>query len=230
MSRIDRFRRLSPSGVSGTLAVAALLGVGAGSTLQAQSLHADGDTTGVTAPDAAAPMAPQGIVSEIRAGVLAHDLPILGPQHEHGADVNTELLFVSPISEQAVSGIVPAARWLFRPRPQVGVTGNLSHYTSQAYLGFDWTLPAVRGVIRSQDRLLFDIGFGGAINNDRTLPSVINRARLGSNVLFHPNLQIGYGIASHYTVALYYEHSSNAHLAKVNEGLNNIGFRLAHQL
>ena len=112
----------------------------------------------------------------------------------------------------------------------MGVTGNHSRYTSQAYLGLDWTALAVSSPIRRQDRVLLDIGFGGAINNDRTLASVINRARLGSNVLFHPNLQIGYGIDSHYTIGLYYEHSSNAHLAKVNEGLNNIGFRLGRRL
>jgi lipid A 3-O-deacylase len=233
MSQTDGFRRTSPSCVSRILAVSALFGLAAGRALQAQAVQAvqaDRDTAAVTAPGLADPVATQGIVSEIRAGLLAHDLPILGPQQEHGVDINTELLFVSPVSAQAVSGIAPAARWLFRPRPQVGVTGNLSHYTSQAYLGFDWTLPAVRGLIRRNDRLLFDIGFGGAINNDPTLPSVINRAHLGSNLLFHPNLQIGYGIGTHYTVALYYEHSSNANLAKVNDGLNNIGFRLAHQL
>src|SRR5580658_9257342 len=57
-----------------------------------------------TANTAALPASEPGqqIVSEIRVGALAHDLPILGPQREHGVDVNAELLFVSPISEQAV--------------------------------------------------------------------------------------------------------------------------------
>ena len=226
MSPIDRFRRRTPLSLSRVLAALMAFGF-AGGTLRAQADH---DTTGATAPSLAAATATPHILSEIRTGVLAHSLPILGPQHEHGADVNAELLFVSPVSEQSVSGVAPAARWLLRPRPQVGITGNLSRYTSQAYLGLDWTAPAVVSPIRPQDRVLFDIAFGGAVNNDRTLASAVNRARLGSNLLFHPNLQISYGIDSRYTVGLYYEHSSNADLAKVNEGLNNIGFRLGRSL
>lgn len=231
MLRIDPYRRTSAFASARVFTAIGLLGFVAVGTLDAQALQADRDSAGSeAAPSLTAPVATSGIVSEIRAGMLAHDLPILGPQHEHGADINTEVLFVSPISEQAVSGVAAAERWLLRPRPQVGVTGNLSRYTSQAYLGLDWTAPAVRSPIRSQDKLLFDVGFGGSVNNDRTLASVVNRARLGSNLLFHPNLQISYGINSRYTVGLYYEHSSNAHLAKVNEGLNNIGLRLGRQL
>jgi lipid A 3-O-deacylase len=230
MPHIDHVRRASPLAFSRALAALAFLFLAASRQVQGQGLPLDRDSAGVAGAGLTTAPTPPGILSEVRVGVLAHDLPVLGPQREHGADINTELLFVSPVSEQAVAHIAPAARWLFRPRPELGVTGNLSGYTSQVYVGFDWTAPAVRSLIRSQDRLLFDIGFGGAVNNDPTLASVINRAHLGSNLLFHPNLQIGYGIGSHYTVALYYEHSSNAHLAKVNEGLNNIGFRLGRQL
>jgi len=228
MSRIDHFP--ISFAFSRGLTVLVFFGLTAGGTLRAQALHANRDTAEAAAPGLRTSVSPTGIVSEIRAGVLAHDLPVLGPQHEHGADINTEVLFVSPVSEQAVSGIAPAARWLFRPRPQVGVTGNLSRYTSQAYLGLDWTAPAVHSPIRSNDSILFDIGFGGAVNNDRTLASAVNRAHLGANLLFHPNLQVSYGIDTRYTVGLYYEHSSNANLAKVNEGLNNVGFRLGRVL
>jgi hypothetical protein len=229
MSRIDRLRRLiafrSPHTLVGL--VLAAFSVGRAVPISAQGAERD---TAATAPASEVPAPSQGIVSEIRAGVLAHDLPILGPQREHGADVNTEVLFVSPVSENAVSGIAPAARWLLRPRPQIGITRNFSGYTSQVYLGFDLTAVPAHDLLRSQDRLLVDLGFGGAINNGRTLASATKRLRLGSNVLFHPNVQIGYGIDSRYSVALFYEHSSNAHLAKVNEGLNNIGIRFGRQL
>jgi len=229
MLRNYQHRGRSPSRLARAVAALVLSGLAVTATRTAHAQRADQDSA-LAAPTLSTVASPRSIVSEIRAGVLAHGLPILGPQHEHGADINTALVFVSPVSEEAVSGVAPAARWLLRPRPEVGATGNLNGYTSQVYLGFDWTAPAIRNVIRSQDRLLFDFGFGGAINNDRTVASVVNRARLGSNLLFHPNLQIGYGINPHYVVALYYEHSSNAHLAKVNEGLNNIGFRVARQL
>jgi lipid A 3-O-deacylase len=121
-------------------------------------------------------------------------------------------------------------QWLLRPRPQVGVTGNLSGYTSQAYLGLDWTVAPAHDLLRGGDRFLVDLAFGGAVNNDRMLPSVTNRARLGSNLLFHPNLQLAYGIDARSSVGLYYEHSSNAHLARFNEGLNNIGLRYGRRL
>jgi lipid A 3-O-deacylase len=229
MSRIDRLLRLIASRSSHRLAGLVLAGLGLGRAVPVSAQGPEGDTA-MIALSGAAPAPSQGIVSEIRAGVLAHDLPILGPQREHGADVNTELLFVSPVSENAVSGVAPAVRWLLRPRPQIGITQNFSGYTSQVYLGFDLTAVPAHDLLRSQDRFLVDLGFGGAINNDRTLTSGTKRLRLGSNVLFHPNLQIGYGIDPRYSVALFYEHSSNAHLAKVNEGLNNIGIRLGRSL
>ena len=172
----------------------------------------------------------QNIVSEMRVGALAHDLPILGPQREHGADLNAEVVFVSPVSEQAVSSVSPAVQWLLRPRPVVGGTGNLWGYTSQAYVGADWTAVPAHNLLHGGDRLLIDLGFGGAVNNDPTLSPPPTRAHLGSHVLFHPNLQLGYGVDARSSVGLYYEHSSNAHLARVNEGLNNIGLRYCRRL
>lgn len=229
MSRVDRSCGTSPLLATRTMAGLLLLTVTVGSARRALPQSADRDTA--LSASGLATLAPsRGLLSEIRTGVLAHDLPVLGPQREHGGDLNAEVLFLSPVPDHAVSGIPPAARWLLQPRPQLGVTGNLSGYTSQAYVGLDWTVQAARRLLRSADRLLFDVGFGGAFNNDRTSASMPNRALLGSNLLFHPSLQIGYGIDARYSVGLYYEHSSNAHLAKVNEGLNNIGLRFGRRL
>jgi len=215
-------------GRSAILAVAATLAVVTLASA-ARAQPGDRDTTEIAA-GVSSPAVEQHILSEVRVGLLAHDIPILGPQREHGVDLNSEVVFVSPVSERAVAGIAAAARWLFRPRPVVGVTQNVYGYTSQVYLGFTLTTPIAHGLLRSQDALLFDAGFGGAINNDRTLGSARDRLHLGSNVLFHPNLQVGYGIDSRTSIALYYEHSSNAHLARYNEGLNNIGIRFGRGL
>ena len=51
----------------------------------------------------------QGIVSELQIGILAHDVPIVGEQKEHGADINGELRFVSPVPNGWIAGIAPGA-------------------------------------------------------------------------------------------------------------------------
>jgi hypothetical protein len=40
-------------------------------------------------------------------GVLAHDVPMPGGQREHGADINAELRFVSPVPNGLVVKISP---------------------------------------------------------------------------------------------------------------------------
>jgi lipid A 3-O-deacylase len=208
----------------------AVLGLGAATTHAAYAQQDDHDTIDEHAIITGQSAGGSGLLSEVRIGLLAHDIPILGPQREHGADVNSELLFVSPVPEAAVAGVASAARWLLRPRPVIGFSQNLNGYTSQVYLGFDVGTPIAHGLLRRQDAVLFDAGFGAAINNDRTLGSARNRLHLGANVLFHPNLQFGYAFDSRYSIALYYEHSSNAHLARYNEGLNNVGVRFGRTL
>lgn len=229
MTRTDSARWPAHSRRSWTAAAVVIASLGAAVALRAQAPQSDHDTASAQS-SIELPAPNRGVLSEVRVGLLAHDLPVLGPQREHGSDLNTELLFVSPVSEASVARIAPAARWLFRPRPDIGLTQNFYGYTSQEYLGLDWTASAARGLFRRQDALLFDIGFGGAVNNDPTLPSTRNRLHLGSNLLFHPSLQVGYAFDSHNSIGLYYEHSSNAHLARVNEGLNNIGLRFGRQL
>ena len=49
---------------------------------------------------------------------------------------------------------------------------------------------------------------------------------LGSNVLFHPSVEICNWFNPRYSVSLYFEHSSNGGLAEQNAGLNNLGIRL----
>ena len=94
-----------------------------------------------------APAAAQDIVSEVQMGVLAHDVPILGAQQEHGADINGELRFVSPVPGEWVAGVAPELRWLLTPRPNVAFDANTSGYTSQVYFGLTWTADLFRSVL-----------------------------------------------------------------------------------
>jgi lipid A 3-O-deacylase len=181
---------------------------------------------GLLAVATRAPAAGQAIVSEVQIGVLAHDVPILGEQHEHGADIDGELRFLSPVPDAWVAGVAPGWRWLLTPRPNVGFDANTSGYTSQLYFGLTWTAELFRGVLSPQDAVFVDLGFGPAFNNGHTMTASSRRSALGSNVLFHPSVDIGYRFNARYSASLYFEHSSNAGLSARNQGLDNLGVRL----
>jgi lipid A 3-O-deacylase len=180
---------------------------------------------GILASAHPGPAAAQDFISELRLGVLAQDIPILAGQKEHGADLNAELLFVSPTPEAWVSDVAPALRWMITPRPNIGIDANTSGYTSQAYLGLVWTAVLFQELFKPDDAVFLNIGFGPAINNGHTSSSSPDHKSLGSNVLFHPSLEVGYRINRHCDIGLYFEHSSNAGLAQHNEGLDNAGVR-----
>jgi hypothetical protein len=166
-----------------------------------------------------------GIVSEVRLGLLAHDLHALGGV-ENGADVNGEVLFVSPVPDTAVQDLPSALRWLLQPRPHVGFDANTSGYTDQFYAGATWTLLLAQHVLTPDDGLFLDLGGGGAVNDGHTSTSLPNRKQLGSNVLFHLSAELGYRFARRWSVSAYFEHSSNADLSYYNESLNEAGMRI----
>ncbi|MBV8094123.1 MAG: acyloxyacyl hydrolase [Acetobacteraceae bacterium] len=165
------------------------------------------------------------IFSELELGVLAHDVPVLGSRKESGADLNGELRFVSPVPESLVSGIAPPFRWMLTPRPNIGGSVNTSGYTSQFYFGLTWTAELFKDVFRPEDGVFFGIGFGPAFNNGHISTISPSHKSLGSNVLFHPSLELGYRFDRPYSIEMYWDHSSNAGLATKNEGLNNLGIR-----
>lgn len=173
-----------------------------------------------TAPRASA----QSIVSELKLGVLVHDVPILAEQREHGADINAELRFVAPVPESWLADVSPPWRWVLDPRPMIGIDANTAGATSQAYVGLTWTAVLWQGVFAPPDHVDLDIGFGPAFNNGHVASR--SHAALGSNVLFHPSVELVYWFARRTSVSIYFEHSSNAGLATHNAGLGNLGVRL----
>ncbi len=181
--------------------------------------------SGLLALVPAASASAQTILGELRAGVLAHDIPFLANQKEHGVDLNGEVLFVSPVPNGVVAGINPKFRWLLTPRPNFGIDVNTGGYTSQLYFGLTWTAELFSDVLWPHDCIFVSLGFGPAFNSGHTNTASSNHKSLGSNVLFHPSVEVGYWFNPRYSVSLYYEHSSNAGLASENEGLNNAGIR-----
>jgi lipid A 3-O-deacylase len=162
----------------------------------------------------------QSIIDEVRFGVYDHDASVLGHQKETGADLGNEVLFTSPSFLSVI----------WSPRPIIGYLINTSGETSQAYAGLTWTWNFAENVLRENDGFYVELTEGpgwndGKINVTGPIASQ-QRKSLGSNVLFREDLDIGYRITPQWSVALSYNHISNADLATRNEGLNDIGARI----
>jgi len=155
----------------------------------------------------------QQIVSEVRTGVLAHDVGFLGTHKEGGADLNGEILFVSPIPNSAIANVPSLVRWMLQPRPNIGGDINTAGAASQLYLGLVWTAPLAHGLFTPSDGLFLSIGFGPAFNNGHITTSQPDRKNLGSHVPFHPSVEFDYRFNPRYSISLYYDHSSNAGLS-----------------
>jgi hypothetical protein len=160
---------------------------------------------------AAAQSAPSSL--EIRAGVLAHDVPDLwaGFNLENGVDINAELLFGRGLP--VLGGTI---------RPALGASVNTEGYTSRLYLDARWE-------IEFQRALFFGFGLGAAVHDGLLDPTEPDRKALGSRVLFHIPLELGLRLDAHNSVSVYFEHTSNANLARYNEGLDAIGVRYGYR-
>jgi lipid A 3-O-deacylase len=161
---------------------------------------------------ASAGEAGDSIVSEIRGGVFAHDIRMLSFHRENGADINGEVLFVSP-------GVLDA---VWSPRPHLGATVNMEGNTSTVYGGLTWEydLPA--------DYFL-DANLGLAAHNGRLNTENPRRKSLGSPVLFRLGGALGYNLTEKVNISIQVEHYSNAAIAYPNEGMDNAGIRLGYR-
>lgn len=150
--------------------------------------------------------------SEIRLGVSAHDIGLLGSDKEDGLDVNGEVLFEPP------AFLRPAGS----PRPHVGMSVNTSGDTSQVYAGLTWA-------VEPDERWFAEFSFGTAVHDGELHDNGHGDKALGSRVLFRGALAVGYRLDRHASVSLVFDHESNAGLADDNEGLNNLGLRWGYR-
>lgn len=161
----------------------------------------------------ATPVRADSVVSELKGGVLVHDVGLLGADKEGGLDLNLELLFASPDLLHSV----------WAPRPHLGLQVNTAGDTSQAYAGLTWTArPASLPVWGA-------FSLGGAVHNGETGRGGPGEKELGSRALFRLAAEVGYDITPQVNVSVVFDHESNAHLADRNEGLNNVGVRLGYR-
>jgi hypothetical protein len=166
------------------------------------------------APAAADP----AFIDEVKLGILAHDVHFLGGKEE-GADINGEILFRSPVDAAKLSGVALPRLLLplLTPRPDIGFEANTASETSQVYLGLTWTWLLARDLLRAGDGLDLGLSFGPSFNNGEIQASnPFVRESLGSHVLFRGSIELGYRITPRYEVSLFFDHESNAGLAKEN--------------
>lgn len=154
------------------------------------------------------------LVSEFKAGVLAHDVPDLwsGFQLETDSpDINVELIFAPYLP--VLGG---------RIQPALGASINTGGGTSHAYLDARWQIEGPSG-------LFFAIGLGAAIHDGETDPVAPDMKALGSRVLFHIPAEIGIRLDQHNSLSVYFEHTSNANTQDFNEGLDRLGVRYGYR-
>ena len=152
---------------------------------------------------AAVPALGDGFVQELKLGILDHDVPDLwsGFRAEpDSVDINIEAL-LSP-SALFLGGAV---------RPALGGTINTV------------------GATRMPSGIFFGLGIGGAVHNGQLQFEDPDLKALGSRVLFHIPIEIGYRFDAHCSLSAYFEHTSNAFIVEPNEGLDRLGVRYGYR-
>lgn len=155
-----------------------------------------------------------GLVQELKIGVLDHDVPNLwsGFRAEpDSADINVEAIF-SPSVSFLGGNISPA----------LGGSISTIGATSDVYLDARWQMETSCG-------MFFGLGIGGAVHNGQLQLEDWDRKALGSRVLFHFPLEIGYRLDDHNSLSAYFEHMSNAYTVSPNEGLDRLGVRYGYR-
>jgi lipid A 3-O-deacylase len=158
--------------------------------------------------------AAESLIHELNVGVLAHDVPDLwsGFRRETvSADINIEAK-LSP-SMAVFFGTI---------RPAIGASISTDGQTNMGYIDARYTYDAPSG-------WFFGVGLGGAIHDGNTGKEDPNRKALGSRLLFHIPLEIGYRIDAHNSLSAYFEHTSNAYTQTYNEGMDRLGIRYGYR-
>lgn len=159
-------------------------------------------------------MAGEGIVREVRVGVLAHDVPDLwsGFRVEDDAvAINIEAMLTPSLS--VLGGNI---------HPAIGGSIATQGGTSNAYIDARWEIETPSGIF-------FGVGLGATVHDGELGPGDENMKWLGSRVLFHIPAEIGYRLNTRDSVSVYFEHMSNAYTADYNEGLDRLGVRYGYR-
>lgn len=156
----------------------------------------------------------QSLIQELKIGALYHDPPDLWSgfrMEKEGVDINLEAL------------LRPSIPFLLgQLQPAVGGTISTRGDTSHAYIDARWQYEFRGGIF-------VGIGAGAAIHDGHVGPDSWTNKALGSRVLFHVPAEIGWRWDQHNSISFYFEHTSNAWLAKYNEGMDRLGLRYGYR-
>lgn len=162
---------------------------------------------------ASAPANAEGMLTELRIGVLDHDSDLLRERHETSdPDINLEARFASP----------DFLSWAFAPNPLIGANINTGSGTSVAYAGLGWTFFLTEGFFA-------DFTLGGAVHDGETDRATADSRDYGCRLGFHESFSLGYSFDGHNAIMLGIDHMSNASLCDKNDGLTNLGIRYAYK-
>jgi len=191
-------------------------------------------------------MAPAAHAGEVRLGVFNHDVEIAGiggdKGKETGAAIALEYRFESPSIFESI----------WSPKPYVYVSGNLDGNTSHAGAGLawqksfsdDWYGQFAFGLSghNGEERVPNPADAGANLGSDAASADVEaeiirrfelkrNTIEFGSIALFRIQLAMGYDWTDAVATELVYEHLSNGRIigGPENEGLDNIGLRIAYK-
>jgi hypothetical protein len=166
--------------------------------------------------------------SEFKFGVWDHDVHFLGGK-EHGADINPEVIFASPITSDMIANAPWWLYWTLQPRPTIGGAINTAGDTDQAYVGATWSWFLTQNIINPGDGIVLGYFFGPGFNDGKIQSHTSDRKALGSHVLFREAFDLGYQINPTWEVSVYLDHISNGGLARENQSINDIGLRLGYR-
>ena len=166
--------------------------------------------------------------SEFKFGVWDHDVHFLGGK-EHGVDINPEVIFGSPITDDMIAGAPAWLHWALQPRPTIGAAINTAGDTDQFYVGATWSWMLMSNIINPGDGIVFGYFFGPGFNDGEIQSTSDNRKSLGSHILFREALDLGYQINPTWEISVYLDHISNGGLAKANQSINDLGLRLGYR-
>lgn len=91
-----------------------------------------------------------------------------------------------------------------------------------------WDGDFLRNAFRRNDSFFWELGLGGAVHTgpDQVSPATRNHKGLGSRILFHEEIDVGYRITWRSNLSLFLDHISDANLTTHNPGLTNLGVRM----
>lgn len=162
--------------------------------------------------------AADGIIDELKFGVLDHDIGIGGHHKEPGADLNGEILFTSP----------SLLHIIWAPRPDFGISINTAGKTDQFYGGLTWQLLHFEQIFTGTDAVYLNGSLGGALHDGHLNGGGSEDKQLGSRILFRESVEIGYEFVKRQSISIYADHISDAGLTKQNQGISDVGVRYGY--